>query len=247
MTAHKEAAKQRKRKSLKMALEKCMQRRDALVAEATITTTSSTTGAGDEEGATGSDEGNKGSVAGAGVAGSAGTEPPLTYEQQQQRMHQELSHQIKAAMAAERAQEAMDATVNTTANTTTTTTTTNTTGTTSDGSSDAEASDGSERPMEVDEQPPEPQPGSELLVVEPKIEVLSESEEAEEEEEEDDDHHHRLHLHLSEEPEIQAEAVYDRMPTTPTTPTTPTSPQQHIIPPIESPALTSTPKVNVEQ
>ncbi|KAH8317581.1 hypothetical protein KR074_000962 [Drosophila pseudoananassae] len=240
MTAHKEAAKQRKRKSLKMALEKCMQRRDALVAEATITTPSSTTGAGEEEGATGSDEGKEGPGAGAGVAGSAGTEPPLTYEQQQQRMHQELAHQIKAAMAAERAQEAMDATVNTTANTTTTTTTTNTTGTTSDGSSDAEASDGSERPMEVDEQPPEPQPGSELLVVEPKIEVLSESEEAEEEEEEDD-HHHRLHLHMSEEPEIQAEAVYDRMPTTPT------SPQQHIIPPNETPTLTSTPKVNVEQ
>ncbi|KAH8245696.1 hypothetical protein KR038_002840 [Drosophila bunnanda] len=245
MNAHKEAAKQRKRKSLKMALEKCMQRRDAMVAE-------STTGAGEAadeaagEGAVSVSEVGVGSGGGGAGTGSAGTEPPFTYEQQQQRMHQELALQIKAAMAAEQAQaaaeaaEAMDSTMNTTANTTTTgtttNTTTNTTGGTSDGCSDAEASDGSERPMEVDEQPPEPQPGSELLVVEPKIEVLSDSEDEED----------QLHLHMAEqededeEPSVQAEAIYDHMPTTPTSPTM-------IPPPNETPILTSTPKVNVEQ
>lgn len=230
MNAHKEAAKQRKRKSLKMALEKCMQRRDAMVAE-TTTTSTTTTGAGGD----GAEAGETGDGAGSdeGAAGSEGTEPPLTYEQQQQRMHHELTQQIRAAMAAEQAAEAMDSTMNTTVNTTTTTatTTTNTTGTTSDGCSDAEASDGSDRPMEVDEdQPPEPQPGSELVVVEPKIEVLSESEDDEED-----------RLHMSEaEPDIQAEAIYDHMPNTPTSP-------PHIIPPNETPTLTSTPKVNVEQ
>ncbi|KAH8269319.1 hypothetical protein KR018_003654 [Drosophila ironensis] len=237
MGAHKEAAKQRKRKSLNMALEKCMQRRDALVAEAT------TTGGG-EAGAAGSIEG-AGAGARARESGSAGTESTalLTYEEQQQRMHQELAQQIKAAMAAERAQEAMDSTMNTTNTSTmttagTVTTTTTTTGSPSDGSSDAEASYGSERRMEVDEQPPEPQPGSELLVVEPKIEVLSESED---DEREDDEELHRLQM--SSEPEIQAEAVYDRMPSTPTSPIQ----EPHIIPPNEMPALTSTPKDKVEQ
>ncbi|KAH8412379.1 hypothetical protein KR009_001612 [Drosophila setifemur] len=233
MNAHKEAAKQRKRKSLKMALEKCMQRRDAMVAETTIA--GGEEGAGSETGAgAGAEAGKEAEAEAETESGSAGTEP-LTYEQQQQRMHHELAEQIKAAMAAERAQEAMDSTmnttVNTTATTTNTTTTTTATGTTSDGSSDVEASDGSERPMEVDEQPPEPQPGSELLIIEPKIEVLSESEDEEED---------RLHLHMSE-PDIQAEAVYGHMPSTPT------SPQHHIIPPNETPTLTSTPKVNVEQ
>ncbi|KAH8282951.1 hypothetical protein KR054_011155 [Drosophila jambulina] len=254
MNAHKEAAKQRKRKSLKMALEKCMQRRDAMVAE-------STTGAGgeaDNDGAASEGAVGSGGNGGGAGTGSAGTEPPFTYEQQQQRMHQELALQIKAAMAAEQAQaaaeaeanasvaaEAMDSTMNTTANTnttgtsttaTTTTTTTNT-NTTSDGcSDDAEASDDSERPMEVDEQPPEPQPGSELLVVEPKIEVLSDSEDEEDQlhmQEEDDED--------DEEPSVQAEAIYDHMPTTPTSPT------NMIPPPNETPILTSTPKVNVEQ
>ncbi|SPP82307.1 Hypothetical predicted protein [Drosophila guanche] len=226
MSAHKEAAKQRKRKSLKMALEKCMQRRDAMAA------VPEAVGGGSEE-----MEMAPSQASGAHTihtSGSAGTEPPFSYEQQQQKMHHELAQQIKAAMAVEQAQraeaEAEAEAMNTTANTTHTTTTTNTTTGTSDGGSgsDAEASEVSlERTMEVDESAPEPQPGSELVVVEPKIEPLSDTEDEEEPD----------HLHMSEpEPE-----VYNRMPHTPTT-----SPP-HIIPPNETPILTSTPKVNVEQ
>ncbi|XP_060667151.1 mushroom body large-type Kenyon cell-specific protein 1-like [Drosophila nasuta] len=266
MSAHKEAAKQRKRKSLKMALEKCMQRRDAMactevaggeqggvmgiaggageMGETTTTTTTATAAA---------------AAAAAAAATAAAAAGLLSFE------HQEIAMQIKAAMAAEQQQreraeaeaeaeaEAMDTTANTTANTTattttstttaTTTTTTGETSTTTDEGSDAEAEaelSGNEAlpkatAMDIDE------PESELVVVEPKIEPLSDSEP---EDEEDDE---LLAQQQQQQQHYAAAAVMPidepvEMQRTPTS--TPTS--QMLMMAHEAPALTSTPKVNVD-
>ncbi|KAM8716007.1 hypothetical protein ACLKA7_002968 [Drosophila subpalustris] len=249
MSAHKEAAKQRKRKSLKMALEKCMQRRDAMASAEAVPDT----GAGETGGVTGGE-----STAAVAAAAAANL---LSFEQQQQQVHQELALQIKAAMAAEQEQreaeaeaEAMDTTANTTTTmgetstttaTTTATSTATTTTITTDGS-DAEASDlsGSEinNPkrtatptsgmMDIDEPMRSPDPESELVVVEPKIEPLSDSEE-------DEEQHYAPMMPLDandDEPPVDDEMHTPR-------PHTPTS---QMLMPHEAPTLTSTPKVNVD-
>ncbi|XP_030383269.1 uncharacterized protein LOC115630755 [Scaptodrosophila lebanonensis] len=256
MSAHKEAAKQRKRKSLKMALEKCMQRRDAEAAAAVAGSTSST----------GSEVGG---IAGSGSVIASTTlalRQQATFEDQQQKLHQEVALQIKAAMAAEQEQlqshegksagdgdtsinvaesSAMDITgsdveVNEVSSLVEPQTTRQhdphavelpTTSVKSEDVDLCESKPAKMRKIEVDEPrpiPASPVPASatesatnqtnvesdvepELVVVEPKIEPLSDSEDNSEE-----------------------------IPRTPTPPATPTMPAN------ESPTLTSTPKAIVD-